>query len=71
MIFPQKTIIPYQDFLHGNILFHLDKPDPDPIERETITNPIQKNKYPAGLDSKILMLYTTASNCKSVLPDAG
>jgi len=36
------TIIPYQDFLHGQILFHLDNPDPD--ERKTISNPIQIQK---------------------------
>jgi len=28
-------------FLHGHILFHLD--NPDPVERETISNPNQKN----------------------------
>jgi len=28
-------------FLHGQILFHLDNPDPNPIERKTISNPIQ------------------------------
>jgi len=37
--FPHTTIIPYQDFLHGHILFHLD--NPGPAERETISN--QKN----------------------------
>jgi len=40
--------------------FYLD--NPDPVERETISKPIQikkKSKYPAGLDSKIRILYTT------------
>jgi len=31
--------MPNQDFSHGHILFHLDNPDPDPVERETIYNP--------------------------------
>jgi len=49
-------------FLHGQILFHLDNPDPNPVERKTISNPNpKKSKYPAGLDSKILILYTTGS----------
>jgi len=47
--------------MHGHILFHLDEPDPDPIERETISNPNRKkSNYPAGLDAKIRILYTTA-----------
>ena len=60
IIFPHATIIPYQDFLHGQILFHLDNPGPDPVESKMISNPNPKNtKYPAGLDSKIRILYTT------------
>jgi len=60
VIFPRTTIIPYQDFLHDHILFHLD--NPDPVERERVSNPIQikKCKYPAGLYSEIRILYTTA-----------
>jgi len=51
VILPHTTIIPYQDFLHGHILFHLD--NPDPVEKKTISNPNpKKSKYPAGLDSK-------------------
>jgi len=47
-------------FLHGQILFHLD--NPDPLERETISIPNPKqSKNPAGLDSKIRILYTTAA----------
>jgi len=41
--------------------FHLDNPVPDPVEAKTISNPNPKNSYyPAGLDSKIRILYTTA-----------
>jgi len=48
-------------FLHGQILFHLDNPDPNPVERKTISNPNPKKfKYPAGLDSKIRILHITA-----------
>jgi len=39
VIFPYTIIIPYH-FLHGHRLFHLDKPDPDPVDTETIFNPI-------------------------------
>jgi len=47
-------------FLHGQILFDLDNPDRNPAERKTISNPNpKKSKYPAGLDSKIRILYTT------------
>jgi len=42
-IFPHATFIPYQDFLHGHILFHLE--NPDPVEKEMISNPIQIQKY--------------------------
>jgi len=45
--------------------FHLDKPDPNPVERKTISNPNpKKTKYPAGLDSKIRILYTTDGYAK-------
>jgi len=33
-------------FLQGQILFHLDNPDPNPVERKTISNPIQIQKNP-------------------------
>jgi len=55
-------------FLHGQILFHLDNPDPNPVERKTISNPNPKNQYPAGLDSKFRILYTTARYLKPLLP---
>ena len=38
VIFPHTTIIPHQDFLHGHILFYLDNPGPDFVERHTISN---------------------------------
>jgi len=51
-----------QRFLHGQILFHLDNPDPNPAERKTISNlNAKKSKYPAGMDSKIRILYTTGA----------
>ena len=31
-------------FLHGQILFHLDNPDPNPVERKTISNPNPKKQ---------------------------
>jgi len=38
----------------------LDNPVPDPVEEETTSNPNPKNtQYPAVLDSKIRILYTT------------
>ena len=39
----------------------MNNPDPNPVERETISNSIQikKFKYPAGLDSKFRILHTT------------
>ena len=47
-------------FFHGHNLFHLDNPVPDLVEEETISNPNPKNyRYPAGLDSKIRIQYTT------------
>jgi len=33
-------------FLHGQILFHLDNPDPNPVERKTISNPKNPNIRP-------------------------
>jgi len=37
--------------------------NPDPVERETISNPNpKKSKYPAELDSKIRILYITAGH---------
>ena len=55
-------LIPQQHFLHSHILFHLDNPDPNPVERESISNPNPtESKYPAGLDSKIRILYTTGT----------
>jgi len=52
-------------FLHGQIVFHWDKPDPNPVERKTISNPNpKKSKHPAGLDSKIRILYTTGAYAK-------
>jgi len=33
-------------FLHGQILFHLDNPVPNPVERKTISNPSQIQKNP-------------------------
>jgi len=44
VIFLHTTIIPYQDFLHGHFFFHFD--NPNPVERETISNPIQIRKNP-------------------------
>jgi len=59
VIFPYTTIIPYH-LLHGHRLFHLV--NPDPVETETVSNPNPKNsQYPAGLNSKIRILYTTVS----------
>jgi len=51
-------------FFAGQILFYLD--NPDPVERKTIfsLNP-KKSKYPAGLDSKIRILYTTGLKSKA------
>jgi len=43
VFFPYTTIIPYH-FLYGHRLFHLD--NPDPVETETISNPIQIQKIP-------------------------
>ena len=48
-------------FLHGHDLRRLD--NPDPVEWETISNPNPKNSYnPAGLDSKIPIIYTTGTS---------
>jgi len=43
VIFPHTTIIPFQDFLQGHILFHLDNPGPNPVEKKTISKPNPKN----------------------------
>jgi len=40
--FSSYNYFPYKDFLHGHILFHLD--NPDPVERETRSIQIQKNR---------------------------
>ena len=62
----------------------MDNPVTEPVEEETVSNPNPKNsQYPAGLDSKIRILYTTAAHLwllaempfslfqlQSVLPDA-
>ena len=59
VIFPHTTIIPHKIFARPDF-FNLDNPDPNPVERKTISNPNPKNsKYLAGLDSKIRILYTT------------
>jgi len=53
--------------LHGHSFFHLDNPVPNPVETETLSNPNPKNSwYPAGLDSKIRILYTTAVHHHSI-----
>jgi len=59
-IFSSHSYYSTSRFLHGHILFHLDNPNPDPVERKTIsnTNP-KKSQYSAGLDSKTRILYTT------------
>jgi len=33
-------------FLHGQIVFHLDNSDPNPVERKMISNPIQIQRNP-------------------------
>ena len=51
-----KLLIHFKFYVHN--LFHLD--NPDPVEEKTISNPNPKNsQYPAGLDSKVSILYTT------------
>ena len=57
-----KVLI-HSSFLYGHNLFHLDNPVPDPVEEEAISKPNPKNsQYPAGLDSKIRILYTTIAD---------
>ena len=50
------NVLIYFKFFYGHNLFHLD----NPAEEETISNPNPKNSlYPAGLDSKLRVLYNT------------
>jgi len=80
--FPHTSIIPYQDFLQGHILFHLD--NPDPVERKRYPIQIQKNPNihpnwtpksgsctPLVLPKKVLRLFSLWRQDGSVVKKKG
>ena len=59
VIFPNTTIIPYQDFCRARFYFIWIIRIRLKWKRYPIQSKSKKSKYPAGLDSKIRILYTT------------
>ena len=52
--------------LHGQILFQLDNPDPNPVERITISNPKNLNIWRIGLQNRDPVHFCCNAHCSSL-----